>query len=336
MSAEFVERAVHCLECTFHPLFNMTTGNCRLNYKKQTNRALFIALFKHLMFIGGRACYRTSLELCKVLLSFDPAGDPLAIILTIDLYAISAKEYQWFIDFCEFWESSRNLTQLPNIAYGLALVHYHLGHQQIANELLQNALIMFPGVLVNLLDKCGVATDTRLLGHDHFNSKAKATTSPALEKLQNLYVIRTNHLWKEAASISMLPWIENAANIVMNRYDNGDEYIKFCEIKRTKRYQGQPPRNILRHIILSDIKEVTITHPGMPTEGPIFSYDPLPPADSIDIYVRSGTVHRPAPSNSNLFSLFVSSLFMDLEGNPVNADMHNLNIADGNEPPEFD
>lgn len=126
MAAELVERAVHCLECAFHPLFNITTGNCRLNYKHQANRALFLALFKHLTFIGGRACYRTSLELAKVLLSLDPVGDPMAIVLSMDLYALRAREYEWFIDFCDLWNEERNLTQLPNIAYSLALAYFRI------------------------------------------------------------------------------------------------------------------------------------------------------------------------------------------------------------------
>lgn len=58
MAAGFIERALYCLECAFHPSFNMTTGQCRLDYRKQQNRALFITLFKHLGFVGGRACYR--------------------------------------------------------------------------------------------------------------------------------------------------------------------------------------------------------------------------------------------------------------------------------------
>lgn len=58
MAAEFIERALYCLECAFHPSFNVTTAQCRLDYRKQQNRALFITLFKHLGFVGGRACYR--------------------------------------------------------------------------------------------------------------------------------------------------------------------------------------------------------------------------------------------------------------------------------------
>lgn len=58
MAARLIERAVFYLEYAFHPLFNMTTATCRFDYKKQQNRALFIALFKHLVLVGGKACYR--------------------------------------------------------------------------------------------------------------------------------------------------------------------------------------------------------------------------------------------------------------------------------------
>lgn len=93
----------------------------------------------------------------------DPEGDPLAVVLTIDFYALRAKEYEWFIEFCNLWESSRNLTQLPNIAYSLALAHFRLGNKDSADMLLQNALIMFPGVLILLIEKCSIQTDTKVL-----------------------------------------------------------------------------------------------------------------------------------------------------------------------------
>lgn len=66
----------------------------------------------HLTFVGARACYRTALELCKVLLSLDPDGDPLAVILAIDFYALRAQEYEWLIWISTEWESTRNLCQV--------------------------------------------------------------------------------------------------------------------------------------------------------------------------------------------------------------------------------
>lgn len=62
-------------------------------------------------------------------------------------------------------------------------------------------------------------------------------------------------MWKEA---EVLPWLEKQVNNVLDRVDSKDEAVKFYQIKRSKRYQGKLPRNILRHIILSDLKGVTI------------------------------------------------------------------------------
>lgn len=91
--------------------------------------------------------------------------------------------------------------------------------------------------------------------HDFFNSQAQASTSPALEKLQDLYVVRNSHLWKEA---DILPWLEKCVHDVLGRVESKDDYIKYCRVKRSKRYQGRLPKNILRHIILSDLKEVIV------------------------------------------------------------------------------
>ena len=55
--------------------------------------------------------------------------------------------------------------------------------------------------------------------------------------------------------------------------------------RRQMRYQGTP-RNILRHIILSEIKEAAVSLPPELAHGPVLSYDPVPPKDSIVSYHR--------------------------------------------------
>lgn len=47
--------------------------------------------------MGQRACHRTALELCKVLLSLDPEGDPLAMVLVLDLYALRSRQFAWLL-----------------------------------------------------------------------------------------------------------------------------------------------------------------------------------------------------------------------------------------------
>jgi hypothetical protein len=62
-------------------------------------------------------------------------------------------------------------------------------------------------------------------------------------------------MWKECG---MLDWLERNVHVVLDRVDENDPFVAESEEKRKRRYQ-KTPRNILRHIILSDIKEVKAT-----------------------------------------------------------------------------
>ena len=80
-AAGFTERAIYCFESSFHTLFNMATGACRLDYNHFENRAFFLSVFRHTTFVAGRGCWRTAFEYTKFLLSLSPDADPLAAIL---------------------------------------------------------------------------------------------------------------------------------------------------------------------------------------------------------------------------------------------------------------
>lgn len=125
--------------------------------------------------MGGRACYRTALEFCKLLLSLDPDNDPLAIKLALDFYALRAREYIWLIQFIQEFENIKNLSQLPNFAFSNAIAHYYTceGDFRVPDALLQDALLMFPGVLRPLLDKCSIHVDDRVEKCDFFKDNKK-------------------------------------------------------------------------------------------------------------------------------------------------------------------
>lgn len=76
-----------------------------------------------------------------------------------------------------------------------------------------------------------------------------------------LYVARTYHEWKDS---SVIAWLENNVHKVLIRVDEGDSYIVECNEKRKYRYM-RTPRNVLRHIVLSDLKDVTTTLPPVST-----------------------------------------------------------------------
>ena len=74
----------------------------------------------------------------------------------LDFYAIRAQQHAWFVEFVKNWDPKKNLPQLPNIAYSLALATFYSGNSAgknnstentnlEADEKLQRALIDFPG-----------------------------------------------------------------------------------------------------------------------------------------------------------------------------------------------
>lgn len=154
--------------------------------------------------------------------------------------------------------------------------------------------------------------------------------SSSLNQLIQLYICRNYHMWKECG---MLDWLERNVHVVLDRVDERDAFVAECEEKRKRRYQ-KTPRNILRHIILSDMKEVkaTVTEDS---EGSILSYDPLPPLDSVNLYMHP---QRPKMyEHSNAFTVFFRSLLPNFNINepaPAVDGLQLMNDADGGEEAE--
>ncbi|XP_052541896.1 transcription factor 25 isoform X1 [Tympanuchus pallidicinctus] len=314
MARDLVERALYSLECAFHPVFSLTSGSCRLDYRRPENRAFFLALFKHLMFLEKRGCPRTALEFCKLILSLDPESDPLCVLLLIDFLSLRAREYAFLTRMFQEWESHRNLSQLPNFAFSVPLAYFFLSQQEEHSELelsqareraarlIQQALIMFPSVLMPLLDHCSVQPDARVASHSFFGLNAQISQPPALNQLTSLYVGRTHSLWKDPA---VMAWLETNVHEVLRMVDARDPLVEESERKRKMRYQSAP-RNIYRHVILSEMKEATAALPLEVTSQPVMGFDPLPPLDSIISYTRPERTNH--PSNESTLSLFFRSL----------------------------
>ncbi|XP_078106009.1 ribosome quality control complex subunit TCF25 isoform X2 [Sander vitreus] len=335
MARDLIERAMYSFECAFHPLFSLTSGTSRLDYLRPENRAFYLALYKHMMFLEKRGCPRTALEYCKLILSLDPDSDPLCMLLFIDFLMLRSREYHSLLQLHQDWEfvfvlqEHRNLSQLPNFAFSTALCHFHLSQQEDvdpeesdkerhkADQLLQNALIMFPGVLIPLLDLCTVQPDPTVTSHAFFGPKSQIGQPPALAELTALYVGRTHTLWREAA---VMLWLEESVKEVLRRVDAKDPLVEDCQNKRKQRYQSAP-RNIHRHVLLSEIKEATSSLPLEVTSQPVMGFDPLPPLDSVMSYTRPERQHVGATNESTL-SLFFRSLLpnFNFQGGPRQED----------------
>ncbi|XP_069595112.1 ribosome quality control complex subunit TCF25 [Ranitomeya imitator] len=328
MARDLIERALYSLECAFHPVFSLTSGTCRLDYVRSENRGFFLALFKHMMFLEKRGCLRTALEFCKLILSFDPENDPLCMLLLIDYLALRAREFLYLVRMFEEWEAHRNLSQLPNFALSVPLALFLYGQQEEVSEqeqlnkynraslLLQQSLIMFPGILIPLLDTCGIQPDTNVSSHPFFGAVAQISQPLALSQLTSLYIGRCQGLWKDPA---VMCWLEQNVREVLHKVDSNDPVVKECELRRKTRYQSAP-RNIHRHVILSEIKGANFALPLDVSSQPVLSFDPLPPLDSVVSYTRPERTHR--PSNEGTLSLFFRSLLpnFNLQGEAAAAE----------------
>ncbi|KAK2084181.1 Transcription factor 25 [Saguinus oedipus] len=129
MARDLIETALYSMECAFHPLFSLTSGACRLGYRRPENRSFYLALYKQMSFLEKRGCPRTTLEYCKLILSLEPDEDPLCMLLLIDHLALRARNYEYLIRLFQEWEAHRNLSQLPNFAFSLPLAYFLLSQQ---------------------------------------------------------------------------------------------------------------------------------------------------------------------------------------------------------------
>ncbi|XP_052815110.1 transcription factor 25-like [Mya arenaria] len=310
MAAQLIERSMYAMEMAFHPLFNLATGTCRLEYKYRENRCLYLALFKHIASLGQRGCNRTALEFCKLLLSLDPDNDPLCALLMIDFYAVRATDYEFLIRLYNEWEAHRNLSQLPNFAFSLALAYFlqaEGGDTTKADKQLQDSLLMFPGVLNPLLDKCGVQADSSA-SHAFF-TQPEYCDPVALKQLEALYAGRCHVCWKVP---DVLEWLETNVKVVLDLVQAGDTRAQTYKTKRLSRYKGTP-RNIYRHILISEIPSATATLPR-DVASTVLSYDPLPPVDSVDAYTRPARPNQ-AQVDGSAMSMFLRSLLPNFNPN---------------------
>ncbi|KAJ8302412.1 hypothetical protein KUTeg_018808 [Tegillarca granosa] len=207
----------------------------------------------------------------------DPDGDPMCVLLMIDFYALRAEEYTFLIRLYNEWE-------------------------------LQSALIMFPGLLLPLLDKCGISPDKDVSSHDFFGPKSQYQQPDALKQLIGLYVGRCHPSWKVA---EVMTWLETNVKKVLERVDAKDSFVQECCQKLKLRYKGTP-RNILRHILISEVKDATAALPPDLANTTVLSYDPLPPPDSIESYTRPERPRR-IQQEGNVLSTFLRSLLPNFD-----------------------
>ena len=239
----------------FHPDFTPWASGkagaaaraCRLPYEVEENRPLHVALFRYAGLLGRRGVHRTAAEVCRLLISLEPRGDPMGTLLCFDYYCLRSggcEPVDLLLPFVARF-SFRQTLMLPNFSYSTALARrladgdsgagsvepLRLPELQrlvsltdptalAAEQLAARALALYPGMLSPLLQKVGAASDpvaVSALAHPFFSDSAEsAPYSRLLTRLVEIYVERSAALHKP-----QVVWLVAQAQRVTEAMDAG-------------------------------------------------------------------------------------------------------------------
>lgn len=319
LAGEFIEQALFAFEKSFHSLFNIASGSVRLSFQEVENRSFFLALHRHIQFLGRRGCWRTAFEFNKLLLSLDPKHDELGSLLSIDFFALKAQEYVYLQKLYERLQEEHGLSQLPNFAYSMALAQFHLETVQGkdhdgSSKLLQRAIILFPSAVPLLADQGSFSVDSEMSGEAAFYP---AVDLPKILDLYiHLFVSRNFALWKEPEVIS---WLKtNVKACVQSRFTNRndpdvqeanallakltaaanskapvlnygpDGSLESDSITESSATDSSDPwkfsLRVCRHVLISDFNTLARYLPEHIVNSTMHMHDPLPPTGSRNVY----------------------------------------------------
>ncbi|CAO3702702.1 unnamed protein product [Rhizopus stolonifer] len=276
-AGDFIERALFACERALHPQFSLGSGNVRLSFKRSENRSFFLAIFRHIQFLARRGCWRTAFEFNKLLFALDPLQDPLGSLLTLDHFALVAKDYDYVIKMYQDWKTDgsmypTDLSNMPNFAFSAAYAQFKLNK----TTSLQQAVDKFPLTHQLLLEKLDKPTEN------------KQSSQVFLSAFQTIYVERAFELFKEP---EVLSWLTEHSHQTTASFSAQD--LK-CQAN------GELPQNIARFLLLTDNQRLLSLVPSKYTNQSYQMYDPLPPHDSetmYDINDRMRTQGRSFPTD---------------------------------------
>lgn len=324
-TSSLIERALLIFEREFHPKFTLMQADCRLVYERPENRTFFITLFKHIISCSRRGLRRTPLEYTKLLLSLEPDNDPLFAALFIDFFAIRSEEYDFLIDFVAKWPQ---LAKLPNLKLSLALAYFMKSQNSkfgrpasesnltLADESIQEALLRYPNFIVPLLEECSTDLgDYKLACVDYFDysvyGKRYETVPESVQLLISIYVKRTGFLWKVKP---VMAWLERNFALMASKFSTGELRDQSQNLELWHCFRGPVPRNLLRHVVLSDLK---VKIPPSVSKISTLDIDPYPPTNSIISYslnmdpqFLSGTAGTSGSTTTSSSSFGIPGLFL--------------------------
>ncbi|KAI8059487.1 transcriptional repressor TCF25-domain-containing protein [Gongronella butleri] len=285
VAGDCVERALYGSERALHPHFALGPGTARLAFRRSENRSFYTAIVRHIQFLTRRGCWRTAFEFNKLLLSLAPAEDPTGAILSIDYYALCAREYQYVTELAQHWQGNgviypKDMHEMPNIAFSAAYAYFKLDQMDDAIDALQQAIALFPGVAAALLEKLDAPVQL-----------ASRPMDDTLSLLTALYVDRAHQLWKEP---EVLSWLSSTVSSMSAGGATEQTALSKLPVSRDNGNddENDVPLNVCRHILFLDQRELLALLPRTVTQQNSHVNDPLPPSNSETAYEIQASTRR--------------------------------------------
>lgn len=99
-AADLVRRGLYLLEATHCEQFRPHQQHCHLDATREEDADYFMALFRHMQLCGALGSARVASGVGKVLLSLNPAGDPMHSLLFLDHFLLSCGSHEELAAFC--------------------------------------------------------------------------------------------------------------------------------------------------------------------------------------------------------------------------------------------
>jgi hypothetical protein len=241
-------------------------GKARLDFRRPENRQFLLAAYHYIKSLIVRGTFRTALEWAKLTLSVDPF-DSYGILHFIHSSAIKAGEASWLINLCDSELLEQNgIAEAIYVRQTVTLAWLQLKNPVRAKSHLGHMMSRMPSLYCALFKALNLDTPKSIW--------AVEARSPDEELFNQLYIQTTKELWNNADALTLLKKVAGEIE------------------KPTTATLHRPPEVQLRtaRFIILDNTPSLLTH--LPREfskkEPNYDFDPLPPAESENIFSYEG------------------------------------------------
>ena len=304
-AGDLLERALFSFGRAAHSTFSkhLAAGTARLDFRRPENREFWLASWRYMQNLTQRATWRTIYEWGRLLLSFSPEDDPYALWLTLDQYALRARQDASYLSLTRHAPFHALLTdRYPHVAFSAALAAFRTATaasdpkaQSQARQGLYAAIGRHPWLAARLCRELALDTPPPIWGAE--------PRTPRETFLAESYATRARDLWAAPEHAALLLEISAALAPGVPAAPAQPEF--------------KVARNEARHVLLAEIPALIAFVPREFTERLTSASDPLPPPaeEQVVAYVpaEAGSVRtRRARGGGNEEQVFQQEILRDM------------------------